>query len=64
MLTLAQAEAQRFNHDYIGTEHLLLAMMSEGQGIAARALANQIWWSAHSIWLWLAAAQGWTPASR
>jgi ATP-dependent Clp protease ATP-binding subunit ClpA len=37
VLTLAQAEAQRFNHDYIGTEHLLLAMMSEGQGATARA---------------------------
>jgi ATP-dependent Clp protease ATP-binding subunit ClpA len=40
VLTLAQSEARRLNHDYIGAEHLLLAMMSEGEGIAARALNN------------------------
>lgn len=40
VLALAQSEAQRLRHDYIGTEHLLLAMMSEGEGIASRALTN------------------------
>ncbi len=40
VLALAQTEAQRLNHDYIGAEHILLAMMSEGEGIAARALSN------------------------
>jgi len=40
VLTLAQDEAQRFNHNYIGTEHLLLGLVREGDGIAARALEN------------------------
>ncbi len=39
-LTLAQEEAQRFNHNYIGTEHLLLGLVREGDGIAARILNN------------------------
>lgn len=38
VLTLANEEARRYNHEYIGTEHLLLAIMSEGGGIAARVL--------------------------
>ncbi len=37
-LLLAQAEALRFNHNYIGTEHLLLGLVAEGEGIAAKAL--------------------------
>ncbi len=40
VLTLAQEEAQRFNHNYIGTEHLLLGLVREGDGIAARVLGN------------------------
>src|SRR5437763_7991002 len=40
VLSLAQEEAQRFNHNYIGTEHLLLGLVREGDGIAARVLAN------------------------
>jgi ATP-dependent Clp protease ATP-binding subunit ClpA len=39
-LTLAQEEAQRFNHNYIGTEHLLLGLIREGDGVAARVLSN------------------------
>lgn len=39
-LSLAQEEAQRFNHDYIGTEHLLLGMLREGEGIAAGVLTS------------------------
>ena len=38
VLTLAQEEAQRFNHNYIGTEHLLLGLVREEDGIAARIL--------------------------
>ena len=38
--TLAQDEAQRFNHNYIGTEHLLLGLVREGEGVAARVLEN------------------------
>ena len=34
VLTLAQEEAQRFNHNYIGTEHLLLGLVREGDGVA------------------------------
>jgi ATP-dependent Clp protease ATP-binding subunit ClpA len=40
VLTLAQEEAQRFNHNYIGTEHLLLGLVREGEGVAAQVLAN------------------------
>jgi mannose-6-phosphate isomerase-like protein (cupin superfamily) len=38
VLQMAQVEAQRFNHNYIGTEHLLLGLVSEGEGLAARVL--------------------------
>jgi len=40
VLTLAQEEAQRFNHNYIGTEHVLLGLVREGEGIAAKVLSN------------------------
>jgi ATP-dependent Clp protease ATP-binding subunit ClpA len=40
VLTLAQSEAKRFNHNYIGTEHLLLGLVAEGEGIAAKVLTN------------------------
>src|SRR5438046_8983553 len=38
VLALAQDEAIRFNHNYIGVEHLVLGLMREGEGVAARAL--------------------------
>jgi ATP-dependent Clp protease ATP-binding subunit ClpA len=38
VLALAQDEAVRFNHNYIGAEHLLLGLVREGEGTAARAL--------------------------
>src|SRR6266550_217503 len=38
VLALAQDEAVRFNHNYIGPEHLLLGLIREGEGVAARAL--------------------------
>ncbi|MEX0727202.1 MAG: Clp protease N-terminal domain-containing protein [Planctomycetaceae bacterium] len=37
---LANAEAIRLNHEYIGTEHILLAIMAEGSGVAAHVLKN------------------------
>ena len=40
VLVYAQDEATRFNHNYIGTEHLLLGLLREGEGIAARVLSN------------------------
>lgn len=40
VLTLAQDEAQRLNHSYIGPEHLLLGLVREGDGVAARVLSN------------------------
>jgi len=40
VLTLAQEEAQRFQHNYIGTEHLLLGLVREEEGIAAQVLSN------------------------
>jgi ATP-dependent Clp protease ATP-binding subunit ClpA len=38
VMVLAQEEARMLNHDYVGTEHLLLGLMREGEGVAARAL--------------------------
>src|SRR5258708_12679272 len=40
VFSLAQEEAQRFNHNYIGTEHLLLGLVREGDGVAAKVLSN------------------------
>src|ERR687884_1099383 len=40
VLSLAQEEAQRFQHNYIGTEHLLLGLVREGDGVAAKVLSN------------------------
>jgi len=40
VLSLAQEEAQRFNHTYIGTEHILLGLVRESEGVAARVLSN------------------------
>ena len=40
VLSLAQEEAQRFNHNYIGTEHILLGLVRETEGVAARVLLN------------------------
>src|SRR6266550_3858696 len=40
VLGLAQEEAQRFQHNYIGTEHLLLGLIREGEGVAAKVLSN------------------------
>src|SRR5580704_6654814 len=39
-LTLAQEEAERSHHSYIGTEHLLLGLLREGEGLAAKVLNN------------------------
>ena len=40
VLSLAQEEAQRFNHTYIGTEHILLGLVRETDGVAAKVLNN------------------------
>jgi ATP-dependent Clp protease ATP-binding subunit ClpA len=40
VMQLANQEAQRFGHQYIGTEHILLGLISEGSGVAANALEN------------------------
>ena len=40
VLSLAQEEAQRFNHNYIGTEHILLGLVRETEGVAAKVLSN------------------------
>ena len=40
VLSLAQEEAQRFNHNYIGTEHILLGLVRETDGVAARVLSS------------------------
>lgn len=40
VLQIANQEAQRFNHEYIGTEHILLGLVREGSGMAANVLKN------------------------
>lgn len=40
VVLLAREEAKRLDHDYLGTEHLLLGLISEGEGVAAIALQN------------------------
>src|SRR5262249_44791972 len=40
VMQLANQEAQRFNHEYIGTEHILLGLLLEGNGVAANVLKN------------------------
>jgi len=40
VVVLAQDEARRLNHNYIGTEHLLLGLVHEGEGVAAQALED------------------------
>jgi ATP-dependent Clp protease ATP-binding subunit ClpC len=40
VLVLAQEEAKRFNHSFVGTEHILLGLVREGEGIAARVLLS------------------------
>jgi len=40
VMLLANQEAQRFKHEYIGTEHILLGLVKEGSGVAVAALRN------------------------
>jgi hypothetical protein len=40
VFSFARQEAERFNHDYIGTEHILLGLVKEGSGVAANVLEN------------------------
>jgi ATP-dependent Clp protease ATP-binding subunit ClpC len=40
VMALANQEAQRFNHEYIGTEHMLLGLVKEGSGVGANVLKN------------------------
>ncbi|MFO7246679.1 MAG: Clp protease N-terminal domain-containing protein, partial [Bacillota bacterium] len=40
VIVLAQEEARRLNYNYVGTEHLLLGLIREGTGIAAKALQS------------------------
>src|SRR5881396_448564 len=40
VVVLAQEEARMLNHNYIGTEHVLLGLIHEGEGVAAKALQS------------------------
>ena len=40
VMNLAKSEAQRLNHEYIGTEHILLGLVQEGSGVAANVLRS------------------------
>ena len=42
VMALANQEAQRFNHEYIGTEHILLGLIKEGSGVGATVLKRII----------------------
>lgn len=42
VLSLANEEAYRYHHDEVGTEHILLAIMSEGEGVGARVLLERL----------------------
>ena len=41
VLSLARQEAERFNHGYIGTEHVLLGLVKEGTGVAANYIGTE-----------------------
>jgi len=40
VIVLAQEEARMFNRDYVGTEHILLGLLREGEGVAAQVLVK------------------------
>lgn len=40
VILIAQEEAKRLNHDYVGTEHILLGLVALGEGVAAQVLNN------------------------
>src|SRR5512132_2541635 len=40
VMALANQEAQRLNHEYLGTEHILLGLLKEGSGVGANVLKN------------------------
>ena len=40
VVVLAQEEARMLNHNYVGTEHILLGLIHEGEGVAAKALES------------------------
>ena len=40
VLSMAREEATRLRHDYVGTEHILLGLIREGEGVAAAILTN------------------------
>jgi ATP-dependent Clp protease ATP-binding subunit ClpC len=40
VMELAEVEARRFNHEYVGTEHVLLGLVRESKGVAANVLNN------------------------
>ena len=40
VMNLARQEASRLNHEYLGTEHVLLGLIAEGSGVAANVLRN------------------------
>ena len=52
VLALARKEAERFNHNYVGTEHLLLGLIKLGEGEAVNVLQRRgsIW--SGSAWRW------------
>ena len=41
VILIAQEEAKRLNHDYVGTEHILLGLIALGEGVAAQVLRSE-----------------------
>ena len=49
VLAMAREEAIRLKHDYVGTEHILLGLIREGEGVAAAVLANLAEWGRRRV---------------
>ncbi len=52
VMALANQEAQRFNHEYIGTEHILLGLVKEGSGVGPTYSKIWTWTCVRSVWRW------------
>ncbi len=63
VLQLARKEADRFNHGYVGTEHILLGIIALGQGVAVNVL-QRLGVNLEAVRLEVEKAVGWVPRPR
>jgi ATP-dependent Clp protease ATP-binding subunit ClpC len=61
VLVLAQEQARLLNHNFIGTEHLLLGLIHEGDGVAAKALGS-LWVRLEAVGCVRVSGEGWWRA--